>query len=442
MASPGVRLELASLDPPRRLADRNQRSEWRLDHRAWLAIGLIAAAIVRLVLLPTPGLTGDLDQFVMWVHGIATQPLGHAYDQGIAFGPVMVYIWGALAAIEPALRTATDSSDAWIRALMKLPASIADVGLAAGVAFALRDRPVWAVVGGLGIALHPAIVDVSAWWGQYESIFVLAGLVAYLFARADHPVPASIALAVALMTKPQALPFLVPFAAWFIARYGVRRTLAFGVVGAATIVVLWLPFIPAGGPVAYLKNLGKYQSDVFAVLSLRAWNPWWLVQEAFGRNEFIADSAAIVGPLTLRALGVLAAISLEAIVFLAVLREPTPRSLALGLAAATLVAFMSLTTMHERYSYAAIVFLAPLIRDRRVLLVWLGLGIVITINLFAAAPPTAEIASALPIFGALGVIGSLAVIALTVGTLVLLTGDGARRQAEVVRPPLDLASTG
>ena len=59
----------------------------------------------------------------------------------------MAYIWGVLAAIEPAFQTVTDASDPWIRALMKVPASLADIGLALLVVYAL-PRP--AVLGGGG----------------------------------------------------------------------------------------------------------------------------------------------------------------------------------------------------------------------------------------------------------------------------------------------------
>jgi hypothetical protein len=406
-------------------AGATHSARWSPWHAAILAFGLIAAAVVRLILLPTPGLTGDLDQFVLWVHGIATQPLGRAYDQNLSFPPVMIYVWGVLAMVEPGFRSAMDSADPGIRAIMKTPASLADFGLAAGVAYALRARPAWAIVAALGIALHPAVIDVSAWWGQYESIYVLAGLVAFLLAVADRPLLASIALTVALMTKPQALPFLVPFGAWFLGRYGLRRSLAFAAVGVGTIVVLWLPFIPAGGPGAYLRNLSQYQGDIFAVLSLRAWNPWWLVQEAYGAGEFISDSSRVAGPLTLRALGLVAAAVLEGLVFLTVIRAPSPRTLTLGLAASTLVAFASLTTMHERYAFAALVFLAPLIPDRRVFAAWLTLGVVMTVNLLAAAPPSPELAAALPIFGTLGVVGSVAMTCLTVVLVVLLLRDSS-----------------
>ena len=170
------------------------------------------------------GLRGDLDQFVLWIHGIAVDGLPHAYDQNLSFPPVMAYIWGLLAAIEPAFGTVTDSSDPAIRALMKVPATLADLGLAALVV----AMPSATGRGGPWRAprpscCYPAVIDVSAWWGQYESIYVLSALLAaVLCAAGGRNGLAAALLAVALMTKPQALPFLVPFAAWFWATGGWR----------------------------------------------------------------------------------------------------------------------------------------------------------------------------------------------------------------------------
>ena len=58
--------------------------------------------------------------------------------------------------------------------------------------------------------LHPVVFDVSAWWGQYESIFVLTGLGATIAAINGRNGLAAALLAVSLMTKPQAIPFLLP----------------------------------------------------------------------------------------------------------------------------------------------------------------------------------------------------------------------------------------
>jgi Gpi18-like mannosyltransferase len=401
-----------------------RRSETTPTHLVTLVAGAALAVAVRWVLLPTPGLPGDLGQFVVWVHGIATAGLTRAYDQNVSFPPVMVYVWSVLAAIEPAFRTATNSADPAIRILMKLPATLADFGLAAGVALALRSQPRWAIVGFLGILLHPAVIYISAWWGQYESIYVLGALVAWLLAIRNRPGLAAIALAIAVMTKPQAVPLLVPFVAWYLARYGVARSVRFGAIAAVAIVLLWVPFLAAGGPLAYLQNLGQYQNQIFAVLSVRAWNPWWLFQTAYGGGNFIADSAAIAGPVTLRVVGFIVTAILEALVFVAVYRHPTPRSLALGLAAASLVAFSALTTMHERYAFPALVFLALWLPERRVRWTWIAFSIAFTANLLAAIPPTDLVRQLLPVDGIVGIVGSVVLTLVTGVTLAL-----------VIRPP-------
>jgi hypothetical protein len=184
--------------------------------------------------------------------------------------------------------------------------------------------------------------------------------------------------------------------------------------------LLWAPFIAAGGPAAYLGHLGRYQDEVFAILSLRAWNAWWLVQEAGAGGSFASDQTAILGPITFRHIGYAITGLLMLVVAKAVARDPRPRTLVLGLAAATLVAFSFLTTMHERYAYAAVVFFVLLIAEPRAR--WLGVafGVVFTLNLLAAVPPTSGIGDVLPVAGPLGIAGSIAMLAITVATLRLL----------------------
>jgi hypothetical protein len=394
---------------------------------ASLIVGFVAAialgTVIRALLLPTEGLRGDLDQFVLWVHGIAVNGLPSAYDQDLTFPPIMAFVWGMLAAVQPAFQTVTDASDPAIRVLMKLPASAADIGLALLVAFALRDKGRWAVVGAAAIALHPAVFDISAWWGQYESIYMLSALAAVICAVHGRNGLSAALLAVALMTKPQVLPFLVPFAAWFWATGGWRGFLKAAAIGLAVIVLLWLPFISEGGPGNYLANLAQYQGERFNILSLRAWNLWWLVQTSFAGGEFVADDVAFLGPLTLRHVGYVLTGLLEILVAIAILRDPRPRTLVLGLAAATLVAFCFLTSMHERYAYGALVFLMLLIPEARVR--WLGIafGIVFTLNLLAAVPPTPEIGALLPIGGLLGIVGSVAMVGIC-GAVVWLSWLG------------------
>ena len=387
--------------------------------RTLFVFGLLLAAALRLILLTSPGMTADLDVFVIWAHGIATSPLGHAYDQDISFPPVMVYIWWLIGIVEPALRTAVSSIDPIVRVVMKTPASLADFAIALVIAWHLRSTPRWAILGSLGFALSPAALDVSSWWGQYESIYVLAGVVAFVLAVRGHSLAAAVAIGVALSTKPQALTFVIPFAAWFLARDGWRGLIRAGVVGALTVGVLWLPFVAAGGVERYAQNVSDYQGVDYAFASFRAWNPWWVIQQLGGGGQ-LPDQTQILGPLTARNLGYVLALVGECGVAVLVFRARSPRALALGLAAAVLVAFTLLTTMHERYAFGALAFLPLGFPDRRVLGLWIAFSIVFALNLLSAVPPQPFVGTVLPVNGVAGIVGSIAMISVSVASLRLL----------------------
>lgn len=393
-------------------APERRRGRWSARELALLGAALLAGIAIRAILLPIEGFRGDIDEFAGWVHGIATNGLSRAYDQDLTFGPVIAYVWGLLAAVQPAFQTVTDASDPMIRALMRTPACIADIGLAMLAAYALRDRPRWAIVAAAAIALHPAVLDVSVRYGQYESIYLLSALAAVVLVLNGHDRPAAALVAVSLMTKPQALPFILPFAAWFWVRGGVRGVVTGAAIGLAVIVVLWLPFAAAGGPANYLHNLAYYQQEVFPVLSLRAWNLWWIVQEGLASGQFVNDQTALIGPFTGRHLGYGLTVGLSLVIAASIVQDPRPRTLVLGLAVATLVAFCFLTAMHERYAYGAIIFLMLLLPDRRFRWLALALGVVFTLNLVAAIPPTPAIGELVPIGGLLGIAGSLAMLAI------------------------------
>lgn len=389
---------------------------WSRGHVALLAAGLFGAALLRVALLPMHGMRGDLDLFASWVHRLATDlPLGRAYDLPIAFPPLMTYLFELMATAQPLFQTATDASDPWVRATLKIPASAADLGLALGVAAFLRDRPLAAITAALALAFLPVTWYLSAWWGQFESIYVLLGLIAALFALSGRWGLAAVALGLALSTKPQALPFIVPFAAWAVTHRGPRATARAGAVVALTIVVLWLPFIPAGGPLAYFANVAALQGGDFSVWSLNAWDFWWIGQETVGRGGFVLDDAPILGPLSPRVVGYAMTGLAWLVVFVVVARRPTGRALLLGLAAAQLAAYLLLTTMHERYSFAAVVLLLPVAlglarrsSDRWLVAAWCVMVVTASLNYIALAPPAGAPFPFIPLGGLLGLVASIA----------------------------------
>ena len=361
-----------------------------------VVIGL--AAVIRLILLPAQGLRGDLDQFVLWVHGIALGGLPNAYDQNLSFPPVMVYVWAVLrrdparlpdrhGRIRPG-HPCADEAAGLARGLLPGAACLVRAARAAGVG----------LTAAIAILLHPAVIDVSAWWGQYESIYCCSRW------------PLSCSLSTAGRSRCRSaragghdqapgVAFSGPVRGVVL---GAGRTSRFGqatAIGLAVVVLVWLPFIPAGGPANYLRNLGEYQNDIFSVLSLRAWNVWWILQVVAAGGQFASDTTAVLGPITFRHIGYVLTGLLELVVFIAVLRDPRPRTLILGLAASTLTAFCFLTTMHERYAYGALVFLMLLLVERPIRALAIGFGIVFTLNLLAAVPPTPAIAGFCPLMG-------------------------------------------
>jgi hypothetical protein len=398
-----------------------------------LAAAVAVGLAVRLTLLPRADISGDIDLFVGWAHGIARNGLPSAYDAKLSFPPVMTYIWWLLAAVEPGFQTATDSSDQTIRILMKAPAILADLGLAGLVAYALRDRPRWAVAAAAVVLLHPAVIDVSALMGHYESVYLLFALAAAILAISGHSGWAAALIALSLMTKPQALTMLVPFAALFWATGGWRGLVRAAAIGAAVIVILWLPFVAADGPANYLRNVAYYQGPGHAALSVWAWNIWWLVQELVV-GGFAYDGVAIVGPLTVKHLGFLITAFLWCFIAIAVIRDPRPRTFVLALASSVLVAFSFATSMHERYSYGALVFLLLLLPEPRMRWLSVWLGVVVTLNLLAAVPPTAEIEAVLRAPHLVGVLGSIAMLGITGVVYTMLGRTAAESSAGPSRP--------
>ena len=391
-----------------------------LARKPWiLGAVVIAGLAIRIALLPAAGFVGDIDQFVAWVGHIAHAGLPNAYDTNLSFGPVMVFVWWFLGLVDPSLADAVNSADPAVRVVMKLPAIAADLALAGLAWYALRSRPGWATIAVAVLLLHPAIWFVSAWWGTYDSVYTAFGVAAFVFAVKGRDLLAVVALVLALMTKPQALPLAIPFAAWFLARAGwasagalaiarpMRRLVVLAVGALATVALLWLPFLAANGPANYLAWLGRYQTEYYTVISISAWNPWWVVQEVLTPGDFIFDTTT-VGPLSFRFIGYAVTGALLLWVGACVARRPTPRVLAIGLAAAALVAFEFLTTMHERYAFAVLPMLLFVLDDRRIR--WLAAIFSATffLNLLSA---TEHLLGLLPFHGPLTIIGSMVNIA-------------------------------
>ena len=268
---------------------------------------------------------------------------------------------------------------------------------------------------------------VSAWWGQYESIYVLTALArrARGARRTTHcSWPAFLALS--LMTKPQALPFIVPFAAWFLGSQGWRGTLKAAIVGRGRGAArLGAVHRRPNGPLNYLGNLRTYQEDIFSVLSLRAWNPWWIIQELGAGGDFVrgSDGHPRAGDVPARG-----ARADRAAVGRRVRRRlpaAAPRS---GWRSASRRSRSSrsccLTTMHERYAYPAFVFLLLALPRPAVAIAWLAVRRHVRAQ--PASSPSRREGWTIPMARELGIVGGV-VMTVLLGVVLVAGGLAGRR---------------
>jgi hypothetical protein len=104
--------------------------------------------------------------------------------------------------------------------------------------------------------------------------------------------------------------------------------------------------------------------------------------------------------------------------------------LALGLAAITLVAFVGLTTMHERYAYPAFVFLLLAATQRPVAIAWAVFAVVFLLNLVAAVPPEGWVLPDMRLVSSVGAIAITGVAVTVVAAAGGMSGrDGPRTAA-------------
>jgi dolichyl-phosphate-mannose-protein mannosyltransferase len=219
------------------------------------------------------------------------------------------------------------------------------------------------------------VILISAWWGQYESIYTAAALVAIVLAAEGRVVVGAAAVAVAVMTKPQALPFLLPYGAWTGGRFGIRRLAVAIGAGVLVVVVLWLPFVATGGPLRWLGSVRSLQDGPFAIVAINTWNLWGLVQGFITTGSgVIPDNGVVAGLMPARTLGLGMTGLLSVVLAVGMARRPSHAALVVGMTAGALVAFAFLTTMHERYLYPAVVLPLALVWWRPARLLWLALS--------------------------------------------------------------------
>jgi len=375
-----------------------ERLAWKLDSGAGLVALFTLALVLRLAITPDTGFYGDLALFKQWAIRLADVGPRHFYVHGELqdYPPGYLYVlWltGELFLAPGYLA-------------LKLPAIVADLGLAwiAGTFAArlapermTRRWPVRTLVAAV-VLFNPVFFGLSAIWGQVDSVpelFVLSSLLVLLTGErsVSRDAAAMLLFAVALAMKPQ-VAFVLPAILYALYRrylHGRPRDQFLG--GALRIAALCAPALvlwavsglPFGlGPIELLR-FDRHSTSIYPVTSANAFNLWGAV--AFWRNDS-------TGAHVLKVAGV-PALYVATIVFLVGLGlvlwrlhraldhgADEARAVVTAAAVVSLLGFLTLTRMHERYMFLALVCLTPLVVNRALRLWYAALCLLFVVNLW------------------------------------------------------------
>ncbi|HKE36927.1 MAG TPA: phospholipid carrier-dependent glycosyltransferase, partial [Candidatus Baltobacteraceae bacterium] len=385
--------------------DASTRTEVReTSSLGWaLPVLLVVAFLIRVALIPAEGFKTDVSTFEAWAISLAEKGFRNFYGgAGFAdYPPGYFYILAAVGHLWEPVK-GFDNGFGILRALVKLPAILADLGVGALLyAIVRRFSSTGMAIGAAALyLLNPAVIYNSALWGQVDSISGgLALLAIYLLLRSDDTevhgrinwwiVDAWLAFAYSLLIKPQAavlLPLIVAFAFVDPARRRVRLTsTAVGIAGSLLLaLVLSVPFHPSN-PIATLQWLLErysFGSNVYAYNSVNAFNLWALRGQMWIPDTPQSDTSYLFRVVPQYAWGIGLVVAAVALTIWRYAQEKTSRALLESAAIATIAFFILATRMHERYLFNGLLFtIACLPFARRYLWSAVALSIVLFANL-------------------------------------------------------------
>ena len=266
-------------------------------NRRFFAAALLAGAVLRFIALPLPG-TRDVGVWKIWtysatrlgvtrLYGVGGSPPEHRVldfhgaETTVDYPPLALYELAVVGQVYRASMHRQFPDTALLTAAIKAALILAEAGLAWLLFVAVRragsaDAARWAAA---AYWLNPASIADASVFAYLDPLFVLPAVGALVAAAWSAPVFAGAWLAVAALTKAQAV-VIAPAVALTVWNCGERarapaRLARTAAAWAATTAVIVAPIVFAGaGPnmIAALRSLTRHD-----MLSANAPNLWWVV---------------------------------------------------------------------------------------------------------------------------------------------------------------------
>jgi hypothetical protein len=253
---------------------------------------LVASTVVRLAGLPSPG-THDVAVWKTWsyaasqdpfvVYGVGGDPPVRGtvqYGDGVTtvdYPPVALYEMGLVGVAYRALHP--DYPDTWqLTAAVKVPGLFAGLLLTAGLYLGVRRLagPAPAQWVALAYWLNPATILNGEVLGYLDPLVMAPAVLSFVLAGTGFPALSAASLAIALLTKPQAILVGPAYALAVWRLTGTRGLVRAAVAGAATSLVILLPYLWVGAFPNMWLAFGSW-STRRDIMSAYAANLWWVV---------------------------------------------------------------------------------------------------------------------------------------------------------------------
>jgi len=319
---------------------------------------LFIAFLVRMMLFSFQGNVYDLLTFGSWIGASTDHGLRTFYDRisWCDYPPFSIYILYGFGNLAKLLGLYNMSR---IFDVIKLIPTLFDLATSSIIYIFVRKQASFklSLVATALYAFNPAVIFNGAIWGQLDAVYTFFIVLSLMLALKSKPKLSVAVLALAILTKPQAIA-IAPLIALLIYKKNGLKTLVFSlIIVALTVFVIILPF-NWSNPAAFLSHiyLGAYGG--FKFTSVNAFNLWGLVGFFVPDGGFFILGWALFGGLTVSVLYFLNkrfdAHDEVFIVFCAFM-------LVFGF-------FMLPTRIHERYLFPAISLLVltfPLLKKTR-----------------------------------------------------------------------------
>lgn len=397
----------------------------KVPRSIWLLA--LAGLAIRLPFMPWIGFKQDFLFLVSWAEYLAKSSPLHIYAdvdrlsvQFVNYPPVYLYILTVLARI---YRMVTDAPFNHTAFLLLVKSVTILFELLTAIALYRWTSRRWDSQTGLwafGLYfLNPAILYVSAYYGQLDAIFCTFLLLSAIAISEGRAFWSGCALAAAFLIKIQTLPFIPLFAGLLLVQRRLKACLTAAVGFALAGLAILFPYIASGQWPALFYECFQRSFEWGKYVSVGAFNLWYLHADPvtfderiwgffFDRNGILSVHATL-SFLTYKNLG----IALFGSAFLFILyHAQKQRDSGYAWIAAMHIAlafFLFPTRVHERYLFPYFVFAAPLAAQNHTRrFFFYAFSITYLINLMVVCPLFGESLDVREIDSALGVWVALA----------------------------------